>query len=217
MPPNTPIEHDNVLLETAAPLTAEDKGKFAYFGVNAKILPPLRILNPQNIVIGDRTAIREGCHINAFRDLSFLMKYIAPEYQADFKREDYRYDSRITIGPENQIGRFVFMSCTKSIELEANVLFSERIFVGDNNHSFSHRDVPIMQQPNKAGKPVRIGRGTWVGVGAVILAGTQLGRNCVVGANSVCQGVYPDYGVIGPEPAKLLFRRFPDGGEEAAP
>ena len=66
-----PLEKANFLLEKTTPLTNEDKDRFAYFGINAKILPPLRILNPQNIVIGDVTSIREGCHINAFGDLAF--------------------------------------------------------------------------------------------------------------------------------------------------
>jgi hypothetical protein len=41
----TPIARDNYLLETTEPLNGEEKAKFAYFGVDAKILPPLRILN----------------------------------------------------------------------------------------------------------------------------------------------------------------------------
>jgi acetyltransferase-like isoleucine patch superfamily enzyme len=66
-----------------------------------------------------------------------------------------------------------------------------------------------MQQPNKSGKLIIIGKGTWIGVGAAILAGTQVGRNCVIGANSVCRGEnYPSHSVIGPEPAKVLYRRF---------
>ena len=84
MPTNPPIERTNILLEKQTPLTVEDKKLFAYFGVNAKILPPYRILNPQNIVIGDVTAIREGCHINAFVDLTFLMDYIEAKYRRGF-------------------------------------------------------------------------------------------------------------------------------------
>jgi acetyltransferase-like isoleucine patch superfamily enzyme len=211
MSSGTPIENANVLLEKQTPLTSEDKKLFAYFGVNAKILPPFRILNPQNIVIGDVTAIREGCHINAFADLSFLIDYIDARYRADFERSDYIYRSRIEIGRENQIGRFAFMTCTSSITLEDNVLVSERVFVGDNNHSSRHPDVPIMQQPNGRGRPIRIGRGSWIGAGAAVLQGTRVGRNSVIGANSVCSGGdYPSHSVIGPEPAKLLYRRFDD-------
>jgi acetyltransferase-like isoleucine patch superfamily enzyme len=209
MPVPTPIQAANLLLETTKPLTNEEKNLFAYFGVNAKILPPLRILNPQFITVGDVTAIREGCHINAFRDLSFVMEYIDERYREDFSPEDYRYEPRIVIGSQNQIGRFAFMSCTCSITLEDNVLLSERVYIGDNNHGFSHPDVPIMQQPNKKGSPIVIGKGTWIGVGASILAGTQVGRNCVIGANSVCRGgVYASHSVVGPDAAKVLYRRF---------
>ena len=205
----TPIERANVLLEKTTPLTNKEKKLFAYFGVGAKILPPLRILNPQFITIGDITAIREGCHINAFTDLSFLLDYVDEKYRGDFKSADYRYEPRIEIGRENQIGRFAFMSCTGSITLEDNVLISERVFIGDNNHGFSHPNVPIMQQPNKRGRPIVIGRGAWIGVGAAILAGTRVGENCVVGANSVCRGgAYPSHTVIGPETAKVLYRRI---------
>jgi acetyltransferase-like isoleucine patch superfamily enzyme len=137
------------------------------------------------------------------------MDYIDPAYRGDFDRSAYVYESRIEIGRENQIGRFAFMSCTSRIILEDNVLVSERVFIGDNNHGFSHPEVPIMQQPNSRNQPVSIGRGSWIGAGAAILAGTNVGRNCVVGANSVCRGAnYPSHSVIGPASAQVLYRRF---------
>lgn len=207
----TPIEQQNILIEGTGLLTVEDKAKFAYFGVNAKILPPYRILNPQNIFIGDRVAIREGAHINAFKDLSFVHDYVEPRYKGDFKREDYVYDGHIHFEHTCQIGRFVFMSCTNSITIEDHVVFSERIFVGDNNHGFTHPHVPIMQQPNKRGEPVVIGRGTWIGVGAAILTGVRLGQNTVVGANAVVKGGdYPSYAVIAQPGAGVLYRRHGD-------
>jgi acetyltransferase-like isoleucine patch superfamily enzyme len=208
MAKRSPIEIENVLLEKTTPLTKRDKALFAYFGVDAKIRPPFRILNPQRVSIGDVTSIREGCHINAFIDVAFLRDYIDPRYRDGFPAEQYRYDPRIEVGREVQIGRFAFMSCTRSIVIEDNVVLSERIFIGDNNHSFTHPDVPIVQQPNTAGEPVVVGKGSWIGVGAALLAGTRLGRNCVVGANSVCRGGdFPSHSVIGPPPATVLFRR----------
>jgi acetyltransferase-like isoleucine patch superfamily enzyme len=85
------------------------------------------------------------------------------------------------------------------------VTISERVFIGDNNHSFSHPEVPIMQQPNKIGVPVFVGSGSWIGAGASLLPGARLGKNNVVGTLSVVKGEFPDHAVIGPEPAKLLF------------
>jgi acetyltransferase-like isoleucine patch superfamily enzyme len=197
----------NVLLEKDTPLTAREKSMFAYFGEQAKLRPPFRILNPQRISIGDRTSIREGAYLHAYADLSYLRDQISRRYRGDFKIDDYRYQSEIVIGGDVQIGRFLLLSCTNSVLIEDYVVVSERVFIGDNNHTFSHPEVPIIQQPNKKGQPVRVGTGTWVGVGAAILTGTRLGRNCVIGANAVVQGPFPSYAVIGSERAKLLFRR----------
>ncbi len=195
----TPIERANILIEGTGELSAEDKRKFAYFGENAKILPPYRILNPQNISIGDRVSIREGCHINAFKDLTFIHDYLEDRFKADFARSDYAYDGRIVIGHTCQIGRFSFMSCTNAITLEDHVVLSERVFIGDNNHGHRHPDVPIMQQPNQQGMAVVIGRGSWLGVGSAVLAGAELGRNTVVGANVVIRrGCYPARAVFSP-------------------
>ncbi len=208
MSSHSPIESKNQLLEKQEPLSNEDKALFGYFGVNAKILPPYRILNPQNLFIGDFTSIRECCHINAFVDLSFLRNYVDPQFIDDLPEHLYHYKSRIEIGRECQLGRFAFMSCTNEIKIEKNVVISERVFIGDNNHTFSHPEVPIVQQPNKVGDPVLIGTGSWIGVGSAILAGARIGKNTAVGANSVVRaGQYPDHAVIGPPAAEVLFRR----------
>jgi acetyltransferase-like isoleucine patch superfamily enzyme len=200
----------NVLIEKDVPLTKEEKNMFAYFGEHVKIRPPFRFLNPQLIRIGDRTSIREGAFIHAYTDLTYLLDQIGNNWTHNFQKEDYLFQPEIVIGSDVQMGRFQLISCTNSIVIDNHVLFSERIFVGDNNHTFSHPDIPVMLQPNKKGKKIHIGEGTWIGIGSAILPGTQLGKNCVVGANSVVEGVFPSHSVIGPEKAKLLFRRHKD-------
>lgn len=195
----------NVLIEKTVELTSDEKKLFKYFGEGAKIRPPFRILNPHRIIIEDYVSIREDAYIHAYQDLSELHKYIEQKFKEDFAPKEYFYDSEITIRREVQIGRNLFISCTNSILLERNITISERVFIGDNNHSFSHPFVPIMQQPNKVGKPVIIGPGSWIGCGASILGGTHLGRNSVVGTNSVVKGSFPDHAVIASEYAKLLF------------
>jgi acetyltransferase-like isoleucine patch superfamily enzyme len=197
----------NVLIEKNTPLTNEEKNMFAYFGEGAKIRPPFRILNPHRIHIGDKTSIREGAFIHAYQDLTDLRNYIAEEFKHVYSDEDYLYNSHIEIGREVQIGRFLLMSCTNNIQIGNNVVLSERVFVGDNNHTFSHPEIPIMQQPNKLGVPVIIEKGSWIGIGAAILSGTELGQNCAVGSNAVVEGKFLSHSVIGTEKAKLLFRR----------
>ncbi len=200
----------DVLLEKDEPLTDAEKLLFGSFGTGAKIRPPFRILNPHRIYIGDHVSIREECYLHAYEDLTRLHAFVEPQYQKDFDLGQYQYDSRIVIGREVQVGRNFFISCTNSVEIGRNVTISERVFIGDNNHSFSHSEVPIMQQPNKVGIPIFVGPGSWIGAGAALLPGTRLGRNNVVGTLSVVKGEFPDHAVIGPEPAKLLFvKQYP--------
>jgi acetyltransferase-like isoleucine patch superfamily enzyme len=199
-----------LIIEKNEPLTADEKKLFGYFGVNAKIRPPFRILNPHRIFIGDYVSLREEIYLHAYEDLTKLHPYIDDRYKDDFDLSQYKYDSRIVIGREVQIGRNLMVSCTNSVEIGSNVTISERVFIGDNNHSFSHPEVPIMQQPNKVGIPIYIGSGSWIGAGASLLPGTRLGKNNVVGTLSVVKGEFPDHAVIGPEPAKLLFvKQYP--------
>lgn len=204
----------STVIEKNTELTSEEKRLFSHFGEHSKIRPPFRILNPERIIIGDYVSIREELYLHAYTDLSYLLGYVDPKFRGDFNPADYHYDAHIKINREVQIGRNFFISCTNYVEIGRNVTISERVFVGDNNHTYSHPHVPIMQQPNQVGRPVHIGSGSWVGAGVAILAGTQLGRNNVVGANSVVQGKFPDYAVIGTEPAKLLRIKTPASGDK---
>ena len=53
-------------------------------------------------------------------------------------------------------------------------------------------------------RPVRIGAGSWLGHGTVVLPGADIGRHVVVGANSVVTGCLPDHCVAAGNPARVV-------------
>ena len=53
---------------------------------------------------------------------------------------------------------------------------------------------------------VRVGEGTWLGHGTIVLPGSDIGRHCVVGANSVVNGLIPDFSVAVGTPASVIRR-----------
>lgn len=58
---------------------------------------------------------------------------------------------------------------------------------------------------------ITIGPDCWLGRGATILAGTQLGEGCIVGAHAVVRGTFPPYSVIVGSPARVVSQRsLPD-------
>lgn len=65
---------------------------------------------------------------------------------------------------------------------------------------------PLTSQPKMLFQPIVLGRGCQVGAGAVILGGTELGDFCVVGPNTVVQGVYPAKTTLVGNPARKLPR-----------
>lgn len=82
------------------------------------------------------------------------------------------------------------------------------MFVADYNHEYVNPNIPIKDQGNRAKKDDRvlIERGTWIGTNAVIVGNVHIGKNCVIGANSVVTKDIPDYSIVGGVPAKIIRR-----------
>lgn len=52
--------------------------------------------------------------------------------------------------------------------------------------------------------PITIGKRCWIGVGAIILPGVQLGDDVIVGAGAVVTKSFPSGSVIAGVPAKVI-------------
>ena len=118
-------------------------------------------------------------------------------------------DPVITIGDRCVIGRGSHLVGHWSIELGDDIQTGPYVYITDQNHGYEDPDVPVGVQPTVE-RPVRIGSGSWLGANAVILPGTDLGRNCVVGAGAVVSGTFPDHTVVAGVPARAI-RVLKDG------
>ncbi len=190
------------------PIEDKDKEKFSYFGIEAKILGPTQILNPQNIKIGDFVTIREHSCINIFRHAIKSIRYIKehyPESIGEIDVNDYIFgESVLEIGEGSNIGRFALITCNKKIKIGKNVIISERVYISDNTHRYENTNLPIMFQSQTNGESVEIGDFSWIGIGAVILPGVKIGRHCVVAANTVVTQDIPDFCMVAGNPAKIV-------------
>jgi virginiamycin A acetyltransferase len=105
-----------------------------------------------------------------------------------------------------EIGRNVYVGCyccLGAVTLEDDVLLGSHVSVmnGTGQHGIERLDIPIREQPGLWPR-VTIGRDSWVGDRAVVMA--DVGKHCVIGAGSVVTQPLPDYAVAVGVPARIL-------------
>lgn len=114
-------------------------------------------------------------------------------------------EPRLVIGDETYIGRFCHIYATSKIELGKKVLLADKVYLSDNLHEYKNTAIPVIDQPVKQTAPVIIGDGAWIGENACVI-GASVGKNSVVGANSVVTRDIPDFCVAAGAPARIIKR-----------
>lgn len=114
---------------------------------------------------------------------------------------------RLLVGPCTRIGSDAVIAVGQEVRIGARVLIAARCYISDIGHRFDLPDRAVLDQGISQPRPVAIGDGSWLGINVCVMPGVSLGRNCVVGANSVVTKSFPDYSVIAGTPARLLEER----------
>ncbi len=115
-----------------------------------------------------------------------------------------RYGGKITIGSGCGISGSTIYAM-KEITIGNDVLIGGNCKIIDNDFHPLLASKRIDQQVKDIKKrPIVIGDGCFIGANSIILKGTTLGRNCVVGAGSVVSGSFPDNVIIAGNPAKVI-------------
>ncbi len=111
----------------------------------------------------------------------------------------------LSIGDGTYVGRFCHFYATSKIEIGKKVLIADKVYLADNQHGFANIKIPIIDQPVEQTAEVIIGDGAWLGE-SVCVIGARIGRQTVIGANSVVTKDIPDYCVAIGAPAKIVRR-----------
>lgn len=111
----------------------------------------------------------------------------------------------LTIGDGTYIGRFSHIYSTSKIEIGKKVLMADKVYLSDNLHSYQNIDLPVIDQPIRQTNPVMIGDGAWIGENVCVI-GASVGKNSVIGANSVVTKDIPAYCIAVGSPAIIIKR-----------
>jgi acetyltransferase-like isoleucine patch superfamily enzyme len=117
----------------------------------------------------------------------------------------------LEIGDNTTIGNFNQITAINKVVIKESVLIADGVYIADNTHEYARTDIPIVEQGIEEKREVIIERGAWIGRNAIIL-GAKVGKNSVIGANSVVLHDVPDYCVAAGSPARIIKRFDFDAG-----
>lgn len=155
---------------------------FNHVGTPSYIGKPCFIEGRKRISIGSRTRIFPGIRIEAIGTGEvFIGENVVIEQNVHITS----MNSKLVIGNDSTL--------------------APNVFISNVEHDYSDTSKSVMDQGHVL-KDTVIGDGCFIGYGAAIVAGTVLGKHCVVGANAVVRGVFPDNCVIVGVPGRIVKR-----------
>jgi acetyltransferase-like isoleucine patch superfamily enzyme len=171
-----------------------NKRRFKSFGRDVYVFPGIDISGERSMEIGDGVIILDST-------------VLAVHQQAHADGEQL-----LRIGAGSNIGRRNHIYAFAQIDIGRKVLTASNVYISDCGHAFSDISRAIIDQPIDALPPVRIGDGAWIGQNACVI-GCSIGRNSVIGANSVVLHDIPENCVAVGSPARVVRQFDPKAGE----
>ena len=103
-----------------------------------------------------------------------------------------RKNAKLFMGADAKINYNCIIACHDSVSIGEGTEFGPSVYVYDHDHDYRAG----LKENKFLSAPVEIGKNCWIGANTVILRGTKLGDDCVVGAGCVIKGEYPAGSVI---------------------
>lgn len=152
----------------------------AYHGIpsGVRILGPVNI-DASDVTFGSHVTIWQGTHIWG--------------------------TGKIVIGDNVAIGNDVVIYSDASIHIGNDTSIAGQAYIIDSDHG-SKRESLMRLQP-LVSQPIIIGCDVWIGAGAKILRGSNVGDGAIVGAQALVKGDIDPYSVYVGVPAKKVGSR----------
>jgi acetyltransferase-like isoleucine patch superfamily enzyme len=156
---------------------------FKKLNVRAVIYYSVKVQGKKYISIGRNSVIQRG---------GWLLALKINEIEAE-----------LAIGDNCAIGDYCHIAAVRKVVFENDVLIANNVYISDNLHEFENINIPIKDQAVKFKGEVVLQSGCWIGENVCII-GASVGKNSVIGSNSVVTSDIGDYCIAVGSPAKVI-------------
>ncbi len=147
------------------------------------------ILNPQHLkIFGDNISIGDYATLICSSD----KKIDISTWQTDKLNGSISLGNYILISPGTSI------RSAESIDIGDSTMIASDVVITDSDWHGIYDRTDYVATP----KPVKIHKNVWIGERSIILKGTQIGENSIIGAGSVVHGDIPPNSIFAGNPAK---------------
>ena len=112
------------------------------------------------------------------------------------------YPNRVSIGDRCYIGRFSYLD--GDIYIGNYTMLASNVAIVGGDHVFSNPDILMIDSGREHWRTTRIGSNCWIGHGAIIINGINIGDNSVVAAGSVVVKDVPSNVIVAGNPARVI-------------
>lgn len=164
-----------------------NKRAFKYLGQKVVVKKPL-IITRAFVSIHDHAYIYYNARIEA------ITTYEGESFAPHIILDDYC-----------TVQQNLHLTCADRVYIGKHTAIAANVTITDVHHPYEDINLPIERQKIKV-NPVHIGDDCKIYNNSVILPGTNIGKHCTVGANSIVSGNIPDFCVVAGAPAKIIKR-----------
>ena len=116
------------------------------------------------------------------------------------------HEGEVIIGDKTVLGQECTISAYQHVRIGEQCVIADRAMFIDFDHGIVEVERTIREQGIYK-RDVNVGSNVWIGYGACVLRGVQVGDNAVIGTNAVVTSDVPANAVVGGIPAKVIRMR----------
>ena len=174
-------------------------GRNVFFGND------VTLRHPHKIRIGDDVVVDDGCVLDAKgagNDGITIGNGVFLGRQTIVTTKD----GDIVLEDGVNVSAFCMIFSASRVRCGRNTLIAAYTYLVGGGHDLDRTDVAIIDQARPS-QGIAIGPNCWLGAGVIVLDGVTVGRDAVIGANSVVTRDVEDFAVAAGSPAATIRRR----------